>query len=209
MDAAPTAVTASAPRTPASRVLPPSADMDAVRRLLSAHHANPHAILGAHPVTVQGTSGVVVRAMHPDATAIDVLPEGREPIPMERETGALFSAFLPKATAPLRYRLRFHFGGGAVWERDDPYRFLPTIGEVDIHLFSEGTHRRLWEKLGGHLRTIDGTRGVAFAVWAPNARRVSVVGDFCAWDGRVYPMRSMGSSGLWELFIPEIGRAHV
>jgi 1,4-alpha-glucan branching enzyme len=205
MDAAPAAAAASASRAPPARVSPPAADQEAVRHLLSGVHPNPHSILGAHPTAVQGRSGVVLRAMHPDATAIEVLPEGREAIPMERETGALFSAFLPTATAPMRYRLRFHFSGGAVWERDDPYRFLPTIGEVDSHLFAEGTHRRLWEKLGAHRRTIDGTSGVAFAVWAPNARRVSVVGDFCAWDGRVYPMRTMGSSGLWELFIPEIG----
>jgi 1,4-alpha-glucan branching enzyme len=205
MDASAAATAAGAPRTAPSRASPPAADLDAVRRLLTGTHASPHSILGAHPATVQGTSGVVVRAMHPDAAAIDVLPEGREPVPMEREAGAVFSAFLPKATLPMRYRLRFHFGGDAAWERDDPYRFLPTIGEVDAHLFAEGTHRRLWEKLGAHVRTVDGTRGVAFAVWAPNAWRVSVVGDFCLWDGRVYPMRSMGSSGLWELFIPEIG----
>jgi 1,4-alpha-glucan branching enzyme len=205
MDASPAATVEGAPRTPPSRASPPAADMETVRRLLSGNHASPHSILGAHAATVHGTTGVVLRAMHPDAIAIEVLPEEREPVPMERETGALFSAFLPKATLPMRYRLRFHFAGGAVWERDDPYRFLPTIGEVDAHLFAEGTHRRLWEKLGAHARTIDGTRGVAFAVWAPNARRVSVVGDFCGWDGRVYPMRSMGSSGLWELFIPEIG----
>ena len=81
----------------------------------------------------------------------------------------LFSVFVPNVALPFRYRLRLHFGD-AVWERDDPYRFLPTIGEVDSHLFSEGTHRRLWEKLGAHVRTIDGSQGVAFAVWAPNAR---------------------------------------
>jgi 1,4-alpha-glucan branching enzyme len=143
--------------------------------------------------------------MHPDATGVELLVDGHEALPMEREMGALFSVFVPEATLPMRYRVRFHFAGGASWERDDPYRFLPTIGEVDAHLFAEGTHRRLWEKLGAHVRTIDGTRGVAFAVWAPNARRVSVVGEFCAWDGRVYPMRSIGSTGLWEAFIPEIG----
>ena len=187
------------------RVSPPPPDQESVRHLLAGNHTSPHSILGAHPATVQGVSGAVVRAMHPDATAIEVLPEGREAVPMERETGSLFSAFLPNAALPLRYRLRFHFAGDTVWERDDPYRFLPTIGEIDAHLFAEGTHRRLWEKLGAHVRTIDGIRGVAFAVWAPNARRVSVVGEFCGWDGRVYPMRTIGSSGIWELFVPEIG----
>ncbi len=205
MEAAPPATAEAPARTSSRRLSPPAADQEAVRHLLSGRHTSPHSILGAHPATVQGVSGVVVRAMHPDASAIEVLPQGREAIPMERETGSLFSAFLPTATLPMRYRLRFHFTGDTVWERDDPYRFLPTIGEVDSHLFAEGTHRRLWEKLGAHVRTIDGTSGVAFAVWAPNARRVSVVGEFCGWDGRVYPMRTMGSSGVWELFVPEIG----
>ncbi len=205
MDAAPATMAEPRARSTPKRLSPPAADQESVRHLLAGDHTTPHSILGAHPATVQGVTGVVVRAMHPDATGIEVLVEGREAVPMERETGSLFSVFLPNATAPLRYRLRFHFAGDAVWERDDPYRFLPTIGEIDAHLFAEGTHRRLWEKLGAHVRTIDGVRGVAFAVWAPNARRVSVVGDFCGWDGRVYPMRTMGSSGIWELFIPEIG----
>ena len=208
MDAAPAAPAAppsaaGARRTAPSRLVAPPVDPQAVRRLLFGLHADPHSVLGAHPASVQGSEGVVIRAMHPDATAIEVIADARDPIPMEREAGALFSVFVPNATL-FRYRLRLHFGD-TVWERDDPYRFLPTIGEVDVHLFSEGTHRRLWEKLGAHVRTIDGSQGVAFVVWAPNARRVSVIGDFCGWDGRVYPMRSMGSSGLWELFIPGIG----
>src|SRR5947208_13765950 len=81
---------------------------------------------------------------------------------------------------------------------------MPSLCDMDLHLFNEGTHRRLWEKLGAHVRTMDGIEGVSFAVWAPNARRVSVVGDFCGWDGRIFPMRAMGSSGVHELFVPEI-----
>jgi 1,4-alpha-glucan branching enzyme len=88
---------------------------------------------------------------------------------------------------------------------DDPHRFTPTLGDIDIHLFSQGTHRRIWEKLGAHPMTLDGERGTAFAVWAPNARRVSVVGDFCNWDGRRYPMRPIGSSGIFERFVPGVG----
>ena len=127
----------------ARRVTPPAANTDDVRHLLLGHHTSPHSILGAHPATVQGVTGAVVRAMHPDATAIDVLPDGGDAIPMERDASSLFSAFVPGATLPMRYRLRFHFGD-AMWERDDPYRFLPTIGEVQTHLFAEGTHRRHW-----------------------------------------------------------------
>ena len=116
--------------------------------------------------------------------------------------GGLFSVFVPSVKPPLSYRLRFHFADRHTWEQEDPYRFLPTLGDTDLHLFNEGNHRRLWECLGAHPRTIDGVEGVSFAVWAPNARRVSVVGDFCGWNGRRYPMRQMGSSGVFELFIP-------
>jgi 1,4-alpha-glucan branching enzyme len=91
-------------------------------------------------------------------------------------------------------------------ECDDPYRFPPVLGEVDLHLFGEGHHYRSWEKLGSHILTIDGTTGTYFAVWAPNADRVSVVGDFNGWDGRVHPMRLLAANGIWEIFIPGIGR---
>ena len=88
---------------------------------------------------------------------------------------------------------------------DDPYRFLPTIGELDVHLLGEGRHEELWERLGAHVTEVDGVTGTAFAVWAPSARAVSVVGDFNYWDGRIHPMRSLGSSGIWELFLPGVG----
>ncbi len=87
---------------------------------------------------------------------------------------------------------------------DDPYGSWPTIGELDLHLFGEGRHRRLWEVLGAHPRVHDGLAGTSFAVWAPNARAVRVVGDWNFWDGRVHPMRLLGSSGVWELFIPGV-----
>jgi len=163
------------------------------------HHA-PHDVLGAHPAG----DGAVVRAWHPDATGVDcLLPDGA-PVPMEGLGRGLFAVALPGRTPPLRYRLRFRFAGGGVWERGDPYRFLPTLGDVDLHLFGEGTHRRLWDVLGAHVREVDGERGVAFAVWAPNAQRVSVVGDFCRWDGRLLPMRTLGVSGVFELFVPDV-----
>src|SRR5688500_14216440 len=111
MKAAPATMAEPRARSTPKRLSPPAADQDSVRHLLAGNHTTPHSILGAHPATVQGVNGVVVRAMHPDATGIDVLVEGREAVPMERETGSLFSAFLPNASAPLRYRLRFHFAG--------------------------------------------------------------------------------------------------
>jgi 1,4-alpha-glucan branching enzyme len=185
-----------------------AAASDDVRHLLAGDHGNPHGVLGAHPATVDGVSGVVVRSLMPDAVACDCLVDGGESIPMtlaSRGLSNLFGVFLPDSGQPRGHRFRFHFADGSSWERGDPYRFPPTISEVDLHLFNEGTHRQLWTKLGANLAVIDGVPGTSFAVWAPNARRVSVVGDFCRWDGRVYPMRRLGSSGVFELFIPGVG----
>jgi 1,4-alpha-glucan branching enzyme len=174
-------------------------------RIVAGESHEPHRVLGAHPVSVEGQTGVVVRAFHPDAVAVELVCERQPSVSMEIVgKNGLFATFLPGATLPLSYRLRFQFADGVTWERDDAYRFLPTIGDVDLHLFNEGNHRRLWEKLGAHARTMDGVSGVSFAVWAPNALRVSVVGDFCGWDGRLFQMRQMGSSGVWELFVPEV-----
>jgi 1,4-alpha-glucan branching enzyme len=185
---------------------PPPAPGHEAARLRAGDLTDPHALLGVHPGAVDGIAGLVVRAWHPDAVAAELLPAGgATALPMEADGPGLYGVFLAGETLPFRYRVRFRFADGAAWEREDPYRFLPTLGEVDLHLFNEGTHRRLWEKLGAHVRTIDGVRGVAFAVWAPNARRVSVVGDFCGWDGRLLPMRRLGASGVWELFVPEVG----
>ncbi len=114
----------------------------------------------------------------------------------------VFEARCPAATEG--YRLRARYGDATVVELDDPYRFWPTVGEVDLHLLGEGRHRRLWEMLGAHPRTHEGVAGTAFAVWAPGARSVRVVGDFNLWDGRMNPMRSLGSSGVWELFLPAV-----
>ena len=171
-------------------------------RLCAADHPEPHRVLGAHPARVDGHNGVVVRAFHPDAMSAELFPSGEAARAMRGVGGGLFLAWLPDATMPFRYRLRFRFPDGRTEERDDPYRFLPTLGELDLHLFHEGTHRRTWEKLGAHVREVEGTTGVAFAVWAPNARRVSLVGDFCNWDGRLFPMRRIGASGVFELFVP-------
>jgi 1,4-alpha-glucan branching enzyme len=176
----------------------PDAERD---RLARGEHHDPHAILGAHG-TPEGTA---VRAFHPDASRVELLRQGQPALPMEALGGGLWGALLPDATAPLDYRLRFGFPDGNDWEHDDPYRFLPTLGDLDLHLIGEGSHERLWDVLGAHPRTHQGTSGVAFAVWAPNARSVRIVGDFDRWDGRLLPMRSLGSSGVWELFVPGIG----
>jgi 1,4-alpha-glucan branching enzyme len=177
-----------------------AASMDALR---SGACFDPHAILGAHPATIQGVSGTVLRAFHPDATWAEcVMAEGSSR-PMRTLGGGIFAVFVPGA-GRLDYRFRFHFADGGAWERVDPYRFTPTVGEIDLHLFNEGTHQKLWLVLGAHLRIIDGVQGTSFAVWAPNAQRVSVVGEFNRWDGRLFPMRALGSSGVWEIFIPSV-----
>jgi 1,4-alpha-glucan branching enzyme len=175
-------------------------------RLVTGDHSEPHRVLGAHPAWESGRPGAVVRVFHPDAVAAECLLAADGP-PLAMHSlgpGGAFGLFLTGVSLPLAYRVRFHFADGQIWEREDPYRFLPTLGDLDLHLFNEGTHRRLWEALGAHARRMDGVDGTAFAVWAPSARRVSVVGDFCGWDGRVFPMRTLGSSGVFELFVPGV-----
>src|SRR4051812_20971319 len=196
---------AAPPTAPSAAELLPNAND--LGRLLAGEYAQPHDILGAHAMSGGSENGVVIRALMPNASAVEAVLEDGRVVPLDVTVSGLanlYCGFIAGATLPLRYRLRFHFPDGASWERDDAYRFLPTLGDIDLHLFGEGTHRRLWEKLGAHVRTMDGVEGVSFAVWAPNARRVSVVGDFCGWDGRIFPMRSMGASGVYELFVPEI-----
>src|SRR5512139_3284994 len=182
-----------------------SADPQEAAAVAAGRHGEPHRFLGAHAAKEGRRSGVVVRAFHPDAASCELVVGEGAPQPMQPvEALGVFQAFVPGAKAPLAYRLRFTFANGSTWERDDPYRFLPTLGDIDLHLFNEGTHRRLWEVLGARPVAVDGVEGTAFAVWAPSAERVSVVGDFCRWDGRLYPMRRMGASGVFELFVPGV-----
>jgi 1,4-alpha-glucan branching enzyme len=174
--------------------------------LLHARHGSPHSVLGMHPCTWRRARGLVVRAFLRDAVACDVvLGLGSTPefLPMERlaEEG-LFEVFLPKHTEVSAYELRATSADGRVRQFRDPYCFLPTLGAQDLYLFNEGNEHRIYEKLGAHVRDLGGVRGVAFAVWAPAAVRVSIVGDFVGWDGRYLPMRSLGASGVWEIFIP-------
>jgi 1,4-alpha-glucan branching enzyme len=158
--------------------------------------ADPHAYLGAHPVE----GGVMVRAYRPDAESIRVLPMGVE---LEARDGdGVFEGVVQGAEVPLDYELEVRYPAGDAYVLRDPYSFLPTLGELDVHLAGEGRHEELYAQLGAHPRVVDGATGVSFAVWAPNARSVGVVGDFNGWDGRLHPMRSLGASGIWELFVP-------
>ncbi|CAN5262541.1 1,4-alpha-glucan branching protein GlgB [soil metagenome] len=172
-----------------------------VRRLVGGEHSDPHRFLGCHEVG----GGQVVRSYRPAARRMRVLVAGGETVEMEQvHDGGVFTAVVPPA-ATEGYRLEADYADGVVLAFDDPYRFTPTLGELDVHLVGEGRHDRLWEALGAHARLHGGVEGTSFAVWAPNARSVRVVGDFNLWDGRLNPARSLGSSGVWELFVPGVG----
>jgi len=160
--------------------------------------ADPHRVLGAH----EAEGGVVVRAFRPDARSVRVLPQGVEAT--LKDPSGLWEALLPKAKLPLEYELEIEYPNGKTFTVRDPYSFLPTLGDLDLHLAMEGRHEELYARLGAHVREIDGAAGTAFAVWAPNARGVAVVGEFNSWDGRLNPMRTLGSSGIWELFVPGV-----
>jgi 1,4-alpha-glucan branching enzyme len=170
-----------------------------VELVVRRDHPDPHHVLGAHP----SGDHVVVRAFRPDAEALRVLPEGDEPVELElTHPAGFFEGIVRPESLPLRYRLEVDYPNGVTVELDDPYTFLPTLGELDLHLAAQGRHEQLYEKLGAHVREVNGVVGTAFAVWAPSARSVSVVGDFNDWDGRLHPMRSLGAAGIWELFVP-------
>ena len=181
----------------------PPADSTAASRLVCGESMHPHDLLGAHAAVVDGVNGVMVRAFLPNAAQVAVLV-GEHEFPMRRDAHGLFVAFLSDRRLPIPYCLVVTDGEGQRRMQHDPYRFAPTLREMDLHLFNEGRHLRLWEKLGAHPCEIDGVRGTAFAVWAPNAVRVSVIGSFNAWDGRAHTMRMLGTSGVFELFVPGV-----
>jgi 1,4-alpha-glucan branching enzyme len=169
--------------------------------LVRREHPNPHAVLGAHPLE----DGVVIRALRPAACAIKALLTDGTAVELEQvHAGGVFEGVVPGAELPLRYRLEVDYGDAGTFTIDDPYSFLPTLGELDLHLIGEGRHEELYEKLGAHVREHQDVLGTAFSVWAPAARAVSVVGDFNSWDGRLHAMRGLGSSGIWELFLPGV-----
>ncbi|XXF81285.1 1,4-alpha-glucan branching protein GlgB [Myxococcaceae bacterium GXIMD 01537] len=172
-----------------------------LQRITELRHTEPHNILGLHPET----DAVVVRAYRPDAVALHVLPEFGGRIPMQHRKDGVFEARLNGRTEAFDYRLEVEYPGNRVFTLRDPYSFLPTLGDMDLYFAGEGRHERLWERLGAHVMYHHGVHGVSFAVWAPTAAGVSVVGDFNGWDGRLHAMRQMGSSGIWELFVPEAG----
>ena len=179
--------------------IPSEEEFAAADALAAGRYGDPFAFLGSHP----SGQRFVVRAFLPGASQVDVL--AGDDIGALRPVGntGLFVGPLHHLGGPASYRLRINWGT-AIQETEDPYAFGPVLGELDLHLFSEGTHWNLAEVFGSRVTEIDGVCGVHFAVWAPNARRVSVVGDFNSWDGRRHPMRLRHSAGVWEIFIPRL-----
>jgi 1,4-alpha-glucan branching enzyme len=180
---------------------------DELRSLVELTHSSPHTLLGMHPLG--DGSGLVVRAFLPDAAKVEVQPvhEKHQPrFALQRihESG-LFEGVTRSAHRVYACDLVITNHQGQTRRTRDAFSFLPTLGDSDLFLFGKGDERRIYEKLGAQLRTIDGVPGTSFAVWAPNARRVSVVGDFNQWDGRIHPLRLLGASGVWEIFIPGVG----
>jgi len=173
-----------------------------IQSFLDAENASPHSLLGIHKLDGEG---LVVRAFIQGAANCEVVDAANAHRRYKMEKLApegFFEAVIEGRSEPFRYRLRTLGYADEVRQFYDPYSFLPTLSEQDLYLFNEGTEYRIYNKLGAHLCEIDGVKGASFAVWAPSARRVSVVGDFNGWDGRYHPMRPLGASGVWEIFVP-------
>jgi len=179
---------------------------DELHSLVEARTRSPHQLLGLHPLG--DGSGLIARALLPGAAKIElqpVLEKDKPVIKLKRIPKTdLFEGTTNAANKVYAYDLVITSHSGEVRRTRDPYSFLPTLGEGDLYLFGKGDERRIYEKLGSQLRTIDGVAGASFAVWAPNAQRLSVVGAFNNWDGRIHQMRSLGPSGVWEIFIPGV-----
>lgn len=187
-------------------VVPSRAVIDAI---IGAGHRDPFAVLGMHADGPDGT--LVVRSFQPGADAVAVIDagSGKTVTVLDRiDDAGFFARVLGRRKKTFRYRLRVSRGDRSEVV-DDPYRFPPLLSELDLHLFAEGTHLHLYKKLGAHPLQIDAVDGVGFAVWAPNAQRVAVVGDFNGWDGRLHPMRLRHDCGIWELFIPGLASGHI
>ncbi|MET7743512.1 1,4-alpha-glucan branching enzyme [Streptomyces sp. NPDC005385] len=172
-------------------------------RLLSGTHHNPHGVLGAHPLP----GGIAFRVFRPYALGVTVVTQDLR-AELQDDGGGFFSGLLPLLAVPETYRLLVAYEDTVV-EAEDAYRFLPALGELDLHLIAEGRHEELWKALGSEPMEHQGVAGTRFTVWAPNAQGVRVTGAFNFWDGTGHPMRSLGSTGVWELFVPGVGEGEL
>jgi 1,4-alpha-glucan branching enzyme len=185
----------------------PSVPQDQLNKILRANHHDPFEVLGAHVIEIKSKKRqVCVRAFLPFAEEAWVVATDGTATPFARTEGTdFFEAQFPDVQEVFPYEIRTLDKDGQTRQRGDPYSYLPVLGDLDLQLFNEGNHFRTYEKLGAQVIEHGGSEGVVFAVWAPNAERVSVIGDFNGWDGRSHPMRVRGSSGIWELFVPGLG----
>jgi len=182
-----------------------TADDEALDAIVAGTSDDPFSVLGRHRVVVDGNPALLIRTMQPAASDVQLITDVRVFGMQRRRSDGLFEATVPLAGRAEDFAYRFRVREGAT-TRDviDPYQFGQVLTDFDLHLFSEGTHYRAWEKLGAHRITIGSVTGVHFAVWAPNAQRVSVIGDFNHWDGRTHAMRRLVPSGIWEIFVPDL-----
>ncbi|MDA7662595.1 1,4-alpha-glucan branching enzyme, partial [Pirellulaceae bacterium] len=194
-------------------------ELDSVRRLLNSEIENPRSLLGPHIFRKNGRKAVSVRTFQPSSRRVWVCHQSHEsPVPMQQiHPAGLFEATIPIPEnqesqfscnqvdmTQINYQIKAADQTGQVKTMHDPYAFDTFFTDLDLHLFGEGNNLRIYDKLGAQSRTINGVTGVNFAVWAPNAKSVSVVGDFNEWDGRTHAMNKLVPSGIWELFVPEL-----
>jgi len=184
---------------------------DQIKLIVNANHWDPFQVLGNHIIVKERTKAVAVRAFLPEAEETWVVEtKTKKLFPMQRiHKAGFFEVIITEKKDVFPYRIRIKSYDGAISEFYDPYAFLPVLTDFDLHLIGEGSHYKTYEKLGTHIMEINNIKGVHFAVWAPNARRVSVIGDFNRWDGRRHPMRILGASGIWEIFIPGLNEGEL
>ena len=184
--------------------MPPTISHSEIERIVNGDHCDPFAVLGMHIVSTEKGQALAVHTFQPGAKSVYLASETeRYPLQQHRQTG-FFEIILPQHQTPFSYRLHITYADGHEITIADPYSFPPVLSDFDLHLHSEGNHHHIYDHLGAHPTEFHKQSGVHFAVWTPNAQRVSVVGDFNAWNGCQHPMRNRGSTGIWELFIPDL-----
>ncbi len=184
--------------------MPPTISHSEIEHIVNGDHCDPFAVLGMHIVSTEKGQALAVRTFQPGAKSVYLASETeRYPFQQHRQTG-FFEIILPQHQTPFSYRLHITYADGNDITIADPYSFPPVLSDFDLHLHSEGNHHHIYDRLGAHPTEFHKQPGVHFAVWTPNAQRVSVVGDFNAWNGCQHPMRNRGSTGIWELFIPDL-----
>ncbi|GMA91884.1 hypothetical protein GCM10025869_24130 [Homoserinibacter gongjuensis] len=187
----------------AARSSLPPLDAGLIASLVEGRHPRPHDWLGQHALG----DGWVIRAVRPLADEVVAVRADGTEITLEHVADGLWQGYAPGAGQA--YRLLTRYPDGPDWVADDPYRFVPSIGEIDLFLWGEGRHEQLWHVFGAHLKQHEGVEGAGFVVWAPHAQAVRVIGDFNSWSGSGHAMRRLDDNGVWELFVPGLAAGGV